>query len=99
MRNLSEGMQISEKLLGSDIKTEILALFHKNPGLVDSIDGVSRRIGRTAPETMADFKDLISVGVLLSKTIGGSEVIYFDRKRDTEIQKAISNLLRMRASP
>ncbi len=96
---MSEGMQISENLLGSDIKTEILALFHKNPGLVDRIDGVSRRIGRTAPETMADFKDLISVGVLLSKTIGDSEVIYFDRKRDTEIQRTISNLLRKRPSP
>ena len=96
---MSEGMQISEKLLGSDIKTEILALFHKNPGLVDSIDGVSRRIGRTAPETISDFKDLISVGVLLSKTIGGSQVIYFDRKRDGEIQKAISNLLRKGPSP
>jgi len=92
--NLSKEMRISEKLLGSDAKLEILELFHKSPGLIDRIDGVSRRIGRTPPEIEADLKDLIGIGVLFTRTIGSFEVIYFDRKKDAEVQKQISNLLR-----
>ncbi len=82
------------KLLSSDTKADLLALFHANPGLIDRVDGVARRIGRTAEEIEADVKDLIDLGVLMKKKIGRSEVVYFDGKRDNEIQAIISNQLK-----
>ena len=94
MRNLPEGIEISQKLLGSEAKLEILALFHKNPGLVDRIDSVSRRIGRDAREIEAEVKDLVDIGVLHTGTIESSKVIYYDPKNDAEIQKQISYRLR-----
>ena len=94
MSGLAEGRGISQKLLGSDVKLEILALFHESPGLVDRIDGVSRRIGRSAGEIEADVKDLIDIGILQTETSQNSKVIYYDQKNDAEIQKQISYRLR-----
>ena len=94
MRNLPEGIEISRKLLGSDVKLEILALFHENPELVERIDGVSRRIGRDAGEIEAEVRDLVEIGVLHTDTVESSKVIYYDQKNDAKIQKQISYRLR-----
>lgn len=93
MRELPEEIEIS-KLLGSDVKLEILALFRKNPDLVDKIDGVSRRVGRDTCEVQAEVKDLIDLGVLHTRTIEASKVIYYDPKNVANIQKQISYDLR-----
>ena len=91
---MPKGTEISEKLLGSDVKLEILALFHKNPGLVERIDAVSRRIGRNADEIEADVKDLIEIGILHTENSEDSMVIYYDQKNDARIQNQISYRLR-----
>ena len=83
-----------DRLLSSDVKADLLALFHNNPGLVDRIEGVARRIGRVASDIEADVKDLINLGALSKKRIGRSEVIYCDRKSDMEIQQIVSNRLK-----
>ena len=81
-------------MLGSDTKLEILALFHENPELTDKIDGVSKRIGRDEGEIEAEVKDLIDIGILRTKTVQSSKIIYYDKKNDVEIQKQISYQLR-----
>jgi predicted transcriptional regulator len=90
LRNLPERIEIPQKLLGSDVKLEILALFHKNPELVDRIDGVSRRIGRDPGEIEAEVKDLVEIGVLHVETQQNSKVIYYDQKNQAEIENEIS---------
>jgi predicted transcriptional regulator len=84
-------IQVMNKLLSSDVKLSILELFHRNPGLLDRLEGVALRIGRSASEIEKDAKDLMEIGILQRKKIGNSEVICFDVKRDGEIQKLISN--------
>jgi hypothetical protein len=84
---------IIEKLLSSDVKLDLLTLFHSNPGLIDKPDAVARRVGRTAAEIGDGLSDLIELGVLIRKKLGKSEIILFDRSRDSEIQRVISNRL------
>jgi len=95
LKKLPKEMDIS-KMLGSEAKLEILALFHQNPELADRIDGVSRRIGRDAGEVEAEVRDLIEIGVLHTRSVESSQVIYYDRTNDVEIQKQISYDLRKR---
>jgi len=83
-----------ESLLSSDIKADLLLLYHNSPGIIDTMDSVARRIGRTSSEIEADVKDLVNLGVLLKRSLGKSEVIYYDQKRDNEIQQIILNRLR-----
>ena len=87
-------IQVLDKLVSSDVKLCILELFHNNPGLLDRLEGVALRIGRSASEIEKDAKDLLDIGILQMKKIGNSEVIYFDVKRDGELQKLISNRIK-----
>jgi predicted transcriptional regulator len=87
-------VQVLDKLLSSDVKLSILELFHNNPGLLDRLEGVALRIGRSASEIEKDAKDLLDTGILQMKKIGNSEVISLDVKRDREIQELISNRLK-----
>lgn len=91
---MGAGNELLNGLLSSEVKAQLLLLFHKNPGLIDTIDGVARRIGRTARAVEADMKDLVDLGLLKAKKLGRSEVIHLDRARDKEIQETITNYLR-----
>ena len=82
-----------EKLLSSDVKLELLTLFHSNPGLMDKIDGVALRIGRNANEIENHVRDLLDVRLLVVRKIGESEVICLDVARDSQIQQMIAERL------
>ena len=88
---MSEAAQMLATLLSSEIKGDLLTLFHRNPGLLDSIDGVARRIGRTGTTIEQDVKSLVNLGVLKLKKIGTIEVLSLDRTRDREILEALAN--------
>jgi len=92
--SISEPSELIKRLLASEVKGDLLALFHKNPGLIDNLDGLARRIGRTANSVKADVEDLVSLGVLRTKNIGRSEVIFLDHARDKEVQEIIVNYLK-----
>ncbi len=72
----------------------MLVLFHKNPGLIDTYEGVARRIGRIAKSIEADVGDLTTLAILRTRQIGRREVIYFDRSKDRETQETIVNHLK-----
>ncbi len=88
---MTSGADILNRLLSSEAKGELLVLFHRNPGLIDTIDGVARRVGRTGDSVAQDVSDLIDVGVLRKNTIGNSEVLFLDRQRDREIQETVAS--------
>jgi predicted transcriptional regulator len=87
-------IQVLDKLLSSDVKLSILELFHNNPGLLDRLEGVALRIGRSDLEIKKDVKDLLDIGILQRKKIGNFKVICLDVKRDGEIQELISNRMK-----
>jgi predicted transcriptional regulator len=87
-------IQVLDKLLSSDVKLSILELFHNNPGLLDRLEGVALRMGRSASEIEKDVQDLLDIGILQMRKIGNFEVVYFDVIRDGEIQELISDRLK-----
>jgi monomeric isocitrate dehydrogenase len=86
--------QISQLLFSSEVKGDLLVLFHKNPGLIDTFESVARRIGRVTQAIDTDVKDLVTLGVLKTKRIGSQEVIFLDRAKDKETQATIVELLK-----
>jgi predicted transcriptional regulator len=91
--SMSEPKELIKRLLASEVKGDLLVLFHKNPGLIDTIDGVARRIGRCDKDVEADVKDLVEIGVLNRKKLGQSEIVFLNQKRDKEIQTVITKYL------
>ena len=87
-------------LLATEVRGDLLVLFHRNPGLVDTIDGVARRIGRTGTSIEGDVRELLRIGILKEKIIGTSQVILLDRLRDRQILESVaSHLNKARSTP
>ena len=88
------GGEILSTLLASEVRGDLLILFHKNPGLIDTVDGIARRIGRTTISVISDVRELLQLGLLKQKRIGASEVLFLDRAKDREILESVANHLK-----
>src|SRR5215467_755123 len=86
--------QVISTLLGSEVRGDLLVLFHRNPGLIDTIEGVARRIGRTPSAIQSDVRELVRLGVLKEKKIGRTEVIFLDREKDRELLESVADHIR-----
>jgi predicted transcriptional regulator len=88
------GSEVLSTLLASEVRGDILVLFHRNPGLIDTVDGVARRVGRTTIAVISDVRELLQLGVLRQKRIGNSEVVFLDRAKDRELLDSVANHLK-----
>jgi len=84
---------IFDKLLGSDIKAELLIFFHRNPYFSGSVKDLSLKINRPIEEVKKAVEDFVKLGLL-------NEVKYysFSLEADKELQKLILNELTKEAS-
>src|SRR5438309_11748875 len=83
-----------ETLLASEVTGDLLVLFHRNPGLIDTLDSIARRIGRTGNSIEEDVRGLENLGILKTRRIGRSEVLLLDRAREREVLDAVAKHLR-----
>jgi len=90
--------KLFEKLLSTENKQLLLSLFHSNPGIIDKIEGIALRIGRTQTDIEADLRDLVELGVLVRKKYGEFEVLFFNPAKDHDIQSAISKYVSRRGA-
>ncbi len=86
--------QMLETLLASEITGDLLVLFHRNPGLIDTLDSVARRIGLTGNAIEDDVRGLVDLGILKTKRIGNNEVLLLDRARDREVLDIVAKHLK-----
>src|SRR3989442_14017307 len=91
---MSAPNRLFQLMLSSEVKGDLLVLFHKNPGLMDSLDGVARRIGRVGTAIQADVRDMVNLRVLGTRLVGGREVIFLDRSGDRAAQDTIIEYLK-----
>src|SRR5439155_26663788 len=88
------GSEILSTLLGSEVRGDLLVLFHRNPGLIDTVDGVARRIGRTTVAVLNEVRELLELGVLRQKRIGPFEGVSIDRAKKGELLEPVANHLK-----
>ena len=73
-------MQSSPELI-----EEISALFRKNPFIIDTADGIGRRIGRTASQVEPALNYLIDKGILCVRVAGKIRLVFLDRTRLSQL--------------
>jgi DNA-binding transcriptional ArsR family regulator len=84
------GKDLLERLLSSEAKGEMLTLFHKNPGLVDTVDGIGRRVGKSKEQIEVDVKDFVEMGILKAIKAGKLTLYSLNAQRDQEIQASLA---------
>lgn len=73
---------------------DLMTLFHKNPGIMDTIDGLARRIGYLPTAIGADLDAILSLGVITKKKLGDREIYSLNKAKDSEVQTAIGDYLK-----
>ena len=77
-----------EKLIGSEVKAELLMYFHDNPDSANTLDTIASKLKRTVQEIERDVADLVDLGLLQEVRF-----ISFNKDRDDELQREISQRL------
>ena len=77
-----------EKLMGSEVKAELLILFHNEPETTDTLEGLAKRIDKDAKTVKDDVEDLVELGLLTEV-----KLYSFNRDKDLEFQGQISSQL------
>jgi len=85
--------ELSEKLIGTEIKAELLRLFHMNPGILDTVESIARRIGRMPKDVETEIGTLVELGVLRKERFGNLDVVSLDTRKDKEVQKKLIALI------
>ncbi|HUI01454.1 MAG TPA: hypothetical protein VLX56_07475 [Nitrososphaerales archaeon] len=80
-------------LLSSSNKADLLVLFHRNPGLIDTVEGIARRLGKKGSVIASDVSELAGASILQRKVVGKSEVYFLNREKDRESQKDIAEYI------
>jgi predicted transcriptional regulator len=91
--NATRPSNVLGALLSSSNKADLLVLFHRNPGLIDTIDGIAKRIGKKGNTISSDVSELASASILQKKVVGKSEVYFLNREKDRESQKNIAEYI------
>lgn len=91
---MKRSMKLFERLLDTDVKADLLTLFHNHANLQDTSDGLAKRVGRNPAEVQRELEDLVELGILRKV-----EVYSFGIDRDKEIQDAISKQLALGEVP
>lgn len=91
---MTAGKRLLQRLLSSEIKADLLTLFHGDPCLGDSVEGLACRIGRTPNAISKDLEDLLDLRLLKRKRLDDLDIIFMDSARDNEIQRIIANELK-----
>jgi len=81
---LKGSARLFEKLIDSEGKAELLTLFHREPDLKDTSEGLANRLGRSPEAVKEDLEELRELGLFTR-----SEVYSFINERDREIQRLI----------
>jgi len=74
-----------EKLMGSEAKAELLMVFHDEPEITDTLEGLAKRINKDAKAVKDDVEDLVELGLLTEV-----KLYSFNREKDLELQGEIS---------
>jgi len=85
--------ELMEKLMGTEIRAELLRLFHMNPGILDTVEGIARRIGRMPKDVETEISTLVELGVLRTERFGKLDVMSLNTSKDKEIQNRIATLI------
>jgi KaiC/GvpD/RAD55 family RecA-like ATPase len=91
---MKRSTKLFERLLDTDVKADLLTLFHNNGNLQETSEGLAKNIGRTATEVERELEDLVQLGILRKE-----QVYSFAAERDREIQDAISKQLALGELP
>jgi hypothetical protein len=88
-----EAQKYLDIILSSEIRADLVSLFRKNPGIIDTPEGIARRMGYLPKVIQSDLDEITGLGVIGKKKLGNREIYFLNHDRDTEVQQTIGSFL------
>lgn len=85
----SEMSKILDLWVASDLKVQLLAFYHDNPGVMETLQGLALRLGTNANALRKEISGHLALGLIKEQKAGPMTILVFDRKREGEVQGAI----------
>ena len=85
--------KIFELWVDSEMKVHILVFYHNNPGVIETAEGLARRLGTDVESLRNDLADQVEMGILRERKAGDKTVLVYDRKREAELTDVIQDAL------
>ncbi len=86
--------KIMELWVASDLKVQVLVFFHDNPGVIETMEGLAKRLGTSVEGLRKEIAGHIALGLIKEQKANGYTLLVFDRRREGDVQKAIAEHLR-----
>lgn len=77
-------------------KVLVTVFFRNNPGVVDTVGGLARRLGMSRNDLERTIADHIELGLLRKRKMGRHEIIEFDARRREQLEDVITAELQAR---
>lgn len=88
--------KVLEVWMDSETKVRLLVFFRQNPGLVETIEGLARRLGTPVDRLSADVRQQVELGLLREKNVAGHTIYLVDRDRWKEFDRLVEESVALR---
>lgn len=78
-----------ELWVDSESKVRLLAFYRRNPGVIETLEGLAQRLAYPATALEKELRDHVEVGVIRERTVGAKRLYLFDRSRCAELERLI----------
>lgn len=93
-----EGKEELKKLfevwVSTGLKVQIVVFFHDNPGVVETLEGLARRMGITTEALRQEIRDHVALGIIRERHVGDKTVLVYNKSKEQEIQDFITERLK-----
>ncbi len=88
--------QMFQSWVGSDLKARVLVFFNRNPGVIETLEGLARRIGATEESLRPEVEAHVALGLITERRLGGKTIYRYNRQRRIEMERRVVDELRQR---
>lgn len=88
--------KLFEVWMDDETKLMITVFYQKNPGIIETVEGLARRLGTTKEAIQAAIADHVSMGLLKEKKVRDKVVLVYNRQGREGIEDFIAEQLRKR---
>lgn len=92
----SDLRKIFEVWVDSDLKAQVIVFYQNNPGVIETVEGLARRLGTNVEKLRQEIAGHIALGFLRERKVGDQIVLVYDRQQHNNIQDFITKELKKR---
>jgi hypothetical protein len=82
--------------MDSPLKVQIVSFYHRNPGMIETIEGLAQRIGSDPEMVRKTVADHVKLGFLRERNLGALKVIVYDPNGEKRLQDYVAQQVKSR---